>query len=438
MKKRVRREEAPADVKQARGGIASDTSTKGVLEVVQQTRMHFISAMPVIVSYRASIARVRQVDRSGQLAFITDRRVEGKEGLEEQWEDLVVDAYSARDEFFAVHTERQALDFLRNTGEFLPYTSEVSWANFQQWQALAMQVREWSTLSAAHRTWLSDRRPPSVDLQNALHLLAGYPHEYFGPPPPSVSEIDLAELRRTAIINGEHPESLVEAVRKGGALRRSRERALERWFAHPPADSYSIQFIPTEPTAALSQDFQRGGAMLELLVDPDKLRPILVISPRCTLEAIAATIYVDRIVGIRSGKCPGCGDIFEIRNQKTKAYCDNKRCKERVKKQRQRDNGSRYPSTRLDWVKTLSPSAPSLRCVHDRQASDLACASPPRPAPPRRSSRHQRPLSTSAPSRFATAPPVSPTNLLPKIHPPPKLPPHTLKSRPSVTSTRPA
>ena len=76
--------------------------------------------------------------------------------------------------------------------------------------------------------------------------------------------------------------------------------------------------------------------MIDLLLSPDQLEPFLVIHATCALHAIAGTIYAERVASVRSGKCPGCGELFEIQKQKTKTYCDKKSCREKMKKRRQR------------------------------------------------------------------------------------------------------
>jgi hypothetical protein len=81
---------------------------------------------------------------------------------------------------------------------------------------------------------------------------------------------------------------------------------------------------------------QRGDALLEYLIDQDKMRPVLVIYPRCALEAIAAAIYAERVASVRVGICESCEKLFEIEDHNEKRFCD-RLCQDRKKKQKKRE-----------------------------------------------------------------------------------------------------
>ena len=139
------------------------------IEAVQNTKRQYIEAMPIVVSYPATIARVQQVARAGEVVFVTTRWLKGRMAV--SCEQTTLNAYAVRDEFLSVTTEREALNFVRATGEFLPLGDEISWPIFQLWQRLAKFVHERATLSAAHKaTMLEEQPPPSKKLDNAQRL----------------------------------------------------------------------------------------------------------------------------------------------------------------------------------------------------------------------------------------------------------------------------
>jgi hypothetical protein len=304
-----------------------------------QRKRRCIDSMPIEVHYPARIPRVLKVNRSGETAFVTTSWVEGREGIEERVGQEWLDAFEILDEFFNVKTERQALDFLRANGDFLPFGGEISWSAFQLWQRLAQLVRERNTLSAAHRdTMLACHPHPSKEFDEILRLLTGiYPHEYFGPQQ-VIPESDLENVRRAAEIFGQRPDVAIRELREGEESIRRRQRNLETWFSGPPPDAYSIQFALRVYDPERMRDLERGGAMIGLLFFPEELKPILVIHARCAIHAIAGAIYAERIAGVHAGKCKGCGEWFEIGSHKSKLYCENRRCRQRVKKQNQRNN----------------------------------------------------------------------------------------------------
>jgi hypothetical protein len=354
MKKSTSRDSVSASEPKVTSTTLQPLTVRRTAASTQQTKRRCIESMPIEVYYPARIVRVLKAFREGEAVFIATRWLQGQEGEVEGCEQESLDAYAIRDEFFNVKTERQALDFLRATGEFLPYRDEISWHTFRLWQRLAELVRERDTLAVAHRETMLARRPhPKAELDQVLRLLTGiYSHEYFGPPH-VVPESTLEMLRRSAQVLGKKPERALVGLREGEELGRQRQRALESWFDAPPPEAYSIEFVPRERDPERLSQLGGGGALMGLLFSPEELRPILVIRPRCTLEAIAAAIYAERIASVRAGKCKGCGEWFEIGSQKGKAYCDDPRCKEKIKKRNQRNNARERAASA-----ELAPPAP--------------------------------------------------------------------------------
>ncbi|WP_158789029.1 hypothetical protein [Granulicella sp. L46] len=330
------------------------------------TKQRNISAMPIAVSYYAKIPRVRQIEQSGEVVFqstsgrfvdeIFRDATEGNTdvGRIEGWAHRPCDAYNVRDEFLKVTTERQALDFLRENGEFLPYDQQISWTDFKRWQRCAEMVIERDTLSSASKAIFAGRpkndTDPTDELKQLLLMLTGiYPHTYFGDSAPPPSQHDLEQLRRVTGITSETPRQAAEKyqetlaqMKKGAAIRHQRQQELEHWFYAPPPSAYSIEFVPKKPNPDLERNMQRGGALLDYLIDQEELLPVLVIYARCALEAIAAAIYAERVAGVRVGKCPACDKLFEIEAHKEKTFC-NRQCQDKMKKDRRRKRKTLVP-----------------------------------------------------------------------------------------------
>ena len=74
--------------------------------------------MPIVVSYPATIARVQQVARAGEVVFVTTRWLKGRMAV--SCEQTTLNAYAVRDEFLSVTTEREALNFVREQVNFYP------------------------------------------------------------------------------------------------------------------------------------------------------------------------------------------------------------------------------------------------------------------------------------------------------------------------------
>ncbi len=219
--------------------------------------------MPIIVAHPAMIPRVQQITRSGQTIFVTTRWVEGNEGAAEQWEEKFLDVFDIRDEFFRVTTERQALDFLRATGEFLPSGDQLSWDHFKRWLRYAELVSDQTTLSAAHKAMLTGHTADDVDLtdepRQVLFMLTGiYSHTYFGERNGSLPQ-EVEQVRRIAEVTSETPHQadatywqMRQDIREGAALAHQQQQSLEHWFYAPPAQvtPQKLQAFINERSAA--------------------------------------------------------------------------------------------------------------------------------------------------------------------------------------------
>jgi hypothetical protein len=325
------------------------TRARAATEALLSTASRIVSAMPVVVDYPATIHSVRQIGAEDEILFVTSLWGESGDHPEQSWRVEHLDVYKIRDEFLALRTPREALNFLRETGRFLPGGTDVSWRDFERWQRYAEIVMERKQLIEFMKASFSQRSTakidPSGDLKQISLMLTGiYPHNYFGRSEQSLSPETLASLRRSAEITSKTPHEAernyretLNGMEKERDVAHDRQRTLETWFYEPPDSACSIKFIPRHPDEEFFRNIQRGGALLDYIHPLEDLIPVLVIKPACTVEAIAAAIYAERLAGIKCEKCPGCGFWFEVGSQQKKTYCSEK-CRERLKKRRQRDS----------------------------------------------------------------------------------------------------
>ena len=302
-----------------------------------------ISAMPVVVAYTAIIGRIEYYKRCEEPVFHYTRTVM-KGSPNEQWEEVPENVYAIRDEFLRVKTPGEAPEFLRKTGTFSPLSDTITWSEFGKWQRFAYLIQEHNMLAAA----MNDAQRTGECVEVLKALTDDYPSSFFDgseiPQTPAMIEFDAQILR-------EHPE-LHSDIEKGRQSHERRRRELWSWFRQPPC---SIEWMPKSQEAGerIMQKRQAGGAMIEFLLPQEELQPVLLIRPRCALQAIAAAIYAERIQGVEYRKCDWCGDLFKVGNHANKRYCNPPRpCKGNAHKKRTR----KAAKDSIDAMAALKPS----------------------------------------------------------------------------------
>jgi len=102
--------------------------------------------------------------------------------------------------------------------------------------------------------------------------------------------------------------------------------SLRQWFLRPRGDALSIAWLISDAERKRLQEAARrreprAASPPEFLVKHYNLKPTLVIQATNVLEAIAATIYVDREHGVRYAKCENCGKLFKKESEHGQKYC---------------------------------------------------------------------------------------------------------------------
>jgi len=294
-----------------------------------------ISAMPVIVNYLARVAGYTVRMRGKDHVFVFSQKAEANPGEyeREEWEDKLLDAYQVRSEFERIKKPMEALEFLALVGRFSPLSDEISWSEFEKWQRLVRLIREREPLARA----LKVGKKSGEEMQ-ALAAMGGiYDSLFFD---------EENEVSRPASETAALDAAAIQAIGRGRALEREQRRLLRSWFGRPPSEAIKIELRPIETgrraikAANLRErnpivEMREGGVMWEFLLPPDQLQPVLLVESRFAIQAIASTLYADRISGVRFKKCEGCGVLFRLGKIWWQKYHDE-RCEDAAKKRRDR------------------------------------------------------------------------------------------------------
>lgn len=104
-----------------------------------------------------------------------------------------------------------------------------------------------------------------------------------------------------------------------------------------------------------------GRPGLEFSLPRTALMPVLVIEARCSLQAIAASIYADYWNGVEFKKCPECGRIFRLGEGKRvgrwqeREHCSDK-CKQAGVNRNRPKSGGKKTRKRAHWPEPVRKS----------------------------------------------------------------------------------
>lgn len=344
-----------------------------------------LAAMQVIVDYRISPRSFSHTVRGEDHIF--DVEIPFAQDLEKK----PINAFALREKFLCAQGWSGAFDFLRVTGPF-SMNPRVSLKEFERWQEftqfiLVKEKREALASSLREGDWTGD----SAEVLKALTGL--YPSSFFAGVGIS-SEVlmahtepyrnsfrdglgkELAEMGRV-LKRPLTPEEI--ALVNRASIENERERlqrikGLCAWFQRPPNEACSIRWVPRGPEEwNEAQKLLKAGRVLlngdarpgfEFLLPRTALMPVLVIEARCSLQAIAASIYADYWDGVEHKRCPECGMVFRLGAGKRvgrwqeREHCSDK-CKQvGVNRNRPRAAGKKTPKSALG-SKSSSKAGPS-------------------------------------------------------------------------------
>ena len=271
-----------------------------------QRAVHAISAMPMLIIYRPALAVVQPDVVDGETIFVESAKGSGEHGWSFRHTAPQADAFDIRRQFLEVADERSALNFLRDTGVFSHYDDcPLRLKTFRAWQRATRVVMG---LGRGSQEFEAEKRRFSAYLASE-----SYSDNFFGIEQPDVQDEYFIRRMSGASVLADaffRPSNAsVEGLRRGGEI---------------------------SECADVGQWIQPKSVIRSLEVVND-YRPALVFRPRCTIEAIASAVWIERHSGVRWTLCPGCKSLIK-QGTRERVYCETGTCKARIKKQKTRKN----------------------------------------------------------------------------------------------------
>lgn len=214
-------------------------------------------------------------------------------------ETVSLDPFAIRHEFERVDNEAMAVRFLSEAGKFWPFES-VLWSQFREWQ----DFFKWVRIDP-------DEAKKTPEGKKAWATAAGLETSFF-----TTSDSEFT-----------HARFLPEAIEEIGADRFRQIELSDRkilWALRRFA--LSPEWADTKSRISLGFYDPQGKHQPENWQAKKKTpkggyEPYLQIEAHNVLEAIAATIYADRIGVVRYGKCKHCGKLFRVISDHGQEFC---------------------------------------------------------------------------------------------------------------------
>jgi Family of unknown function (DUF6076) len=285
-----------------------------------------ISAVLIDINYSVRLPEIASMQMEDEFVFITSYRYPlWGEGWVNQRaidsgvvieEPIRLDPFTVRDAFVEVKSEAEALRFLTNVGPFWHAGSYLTWKQFQEWQEFVDLIRQDDFIKKVSE----DKRA-----EEAMLALTGRSIKFFCAPdiaePAPEPKPPKSKLERMMM------ERVLRDFERSGDVgvsitRKELEReGLPKWFLKPPDHAFTIEWHVPKAEDNLSVRSAKRELLPELSVAEFGLAPFLRIEVRTVLEAIAATVFVDRCAGVRYVKCEFCGRVFKRESEHGQKYC---------------------------------------------------------------------------------------------------------------------
>jgi hypothetical protein len=293
-----------------------------------------LSAMELIVDYRIGSGHVTHTARDEDHVF--DLEID----FVQEYEKKPINAFSLRDEFLSKKGWSGAWEFLSVSGPFSPISERITLKEFERWQEYTKLVLVKKTREALSSSLRSGDR--NGEYAEALKALTGlYDSSFFDGVLEAVHKT--SPEWKTENLTPEQCALVVQCEIENNQRRVKRLKALCAWFRTPPAAACSIRWVPNGPEAwNEAVGLLKAGRVLldaearpslEFSLPREALKPVMVIEARCSLQAIAASVYADYWHGVEHRRCRECGKVFRLGTRKRvgrwqeKEHCSEK-CKQ--------------------------------------------------------------------------------------------------------------
>ena len=265
-----------------------------------QSQKRTVEALPIRIDYQSPRYEhfMRPMGEDWLLSFST---IKGQWNSGKIRETTNLDPYEIRDAFETVDSAQEAVRFLSESGRLWPF-EQVLWSQFREWQAFF----GWLRLKPAEA-----RKSPEG--KRAWDTAAGLGNSFF-------AQTD-AEFTRSRF-----PEDAIEQM----GAERWRENliqdldtlySLRRFTLHPERLNEGSQVSLGWYDPKLKHAQENWKARRKASVKGAVFEPFMRIEALNVLEAVAATIYADRVNGTKNGKCKHCGRLFKVESDHEQAFC---------------------------------------------------------------------------------------------------------------------
>ena len=264
-----------------------------------QSEKRTMEAIPIRIDYQS--LRFKHFSRpKGNDCLISFSTMKGQWNYGEIRQTTNLDPYAIRKRFVTVDSPEGAALFLSEAGQFWIW-QDVLWSQFQEWQ----KYFEWLRLPRE----LAMR---SQEGKKARLTAQGLGNQFF--------KVTDQEFTRARFHGAKLPPK---------DLRRNEvEDRLALWnlrrFAHFPGSSgveSRMSLAWYDPKDGHAPEDWKARRSTAPKGGDAKYEPYLRIETHYVLEAIAATIYVDRVNRLRYGKCKQCDRLFKIESDHGREFC---------------------------------------------------------------------------------------------------------------------
>lgn len=265
-----------------------------------QTQIRTVEALQIRIDYQAPrdeyVMRAAGDDWRFSLSRIKNQKNSGK-----MRETTNLDPYAIREAFETIETAEQVVRFLSESGRFWPF-GDLLWSQFQEWQSFF----RWLRLAPQEA-----KRSPEG--KRAWDTSASFQNSFF-------AQTD-SDFTRSRFSENVIEEMGADNWRKNQIQDRSILGYLRRFALYPERDREGSQVSLGwyDPKLKLPpEDWKSRKGQSADGVTP---APFLRIEVLNVVEAIAATIYADRLNGTRFRKCKHCGRLFKVESDHDQLFC---------------------------------------------------------------------------------------------------------------------
>ena len=283
-----------------------------------------ISAMPVVVAYHARLGLVEQFRFRDEALFVLRFPSEDEKGPVQRFTLDTLDPYEVLREFQRVKTERQALDYLRHTGDFSPVKNWVSWSEFKRWQRFVAILQDSESL-VQEQSHIWETGPPYSEQREVIRVLGSKDHRFFAG---SIYDEALAIEPTTRKV------LRLEESDEAWKVRAERQRKLEMYFLAPPV---TIRWWPKPSFKVNPATICHAGGLAEFLAPQSEQVPKMFVESTTSLEAIAGALYADRVAQVTKRICQNenCRRTYEPSSTQQTKFCSSQ-CSEATKQRKRR------------------------------------------------------------------------------------------------------